>query len=135
MANSRKSPRRSSAASPDEVNSAAASKPAEAAVIDLPESSAQPVNVLTLGASLSIREVAECAVQLKGLLAAGPLDIDAGKLETIDTAGIQLLLAAAAAAQRRGFKLKLRGAQGLKTGAARSLGLSDHLGELAEILP
>jgi anti-anti-sigma regulatory factor len=91
-------------------------------------------NVLQLGSSLSIREVSECATQLKAMLANGPLDVDASRLETIDTAGIQLLLAAAAAAQRRGFKLKLLGAHGLKGGAARSLGLSEHLGELAEIL-
>jgi len=61
--------------------------------------------------------------------------LDLSKLENIDTAGIQLLLVAAATAQRRGFKLKLIGAQGLRTGAARSLGLHEHLGELAEILP
>jgi anti-anti-sigma regulatory factor len=97
--------------------------------------SGQRTSVLQLGSSLSIREVSECAAQFKGLLAKGPTDIDASKLESIDTAGIQLLLAAAAAAQRRGFKLKLLGAQGLKIGAARSLGLSEHLGELAEILP
>jgi anti-anti-sigma regulatory factor len=90
--------------------------------------------VLQLGSSLSIREVSECARQLKAMLANGPLDVDASGLETIDTAGIQLLLAAAAGAQRRGFKLKLLGAHGLKGGAARSLGLSEHLGELAEIL-
>ena len=92
-------------------------------------------NVLQLGSSLSIREVSECASQLKAMLANGPTDIDARRLESIDTAGMQLVLAAAAGAQRRGFKLKLLGAQGLKSGAARSLGLAEHLGELAEILP
>jgi anti-anti-sigma regulatory factor len=91
--------------------------------------------VLQLGASLSIREVGEYALQLKGLLTGGPLEIDARLLESIDTAGIQLLLVAAASAQRRGFKLKLLGAQGVRTGAAQSLGLDEHLGELAEILP
>jgi anti-anti-sigma regulatory factor len=90
-------------------------------------------SVLQLGASLSIREVSEYAAQLKALLANGPTDVDASRLESIDTAGIQLLLAAAAAAQRRGFKLKLMGAQGLRMGAAGSLGLNEYLGELAEI--
>jgi anti-anti-sigma regulatory factor len=91
--------------------------------------------LLQLGSSLSIREVSECAAQLKTMLSNGSIDIDLSKLENIDTAGIQLLLVAAATAQRRGFKLKLIGAQGLRTGAARSLGLHEHLGELAEILP
>jgi anti-anti-sigma regulatory factor len=115
-----------------------AALPASAASAAAPVPAAAPtarVSVLTLGPSLSIREVGECAAQFKGLLAGGPTDIDASKLESIDTAGIQLLLAAAVAAQRRGFKLKLLGAHGLKTGAARSLGLSEHLGELAEIMP
>jgi anti-anti-sigma regulatory factor len=89
--------------------------------------------VLQLGSSLSIREVSECASQLKMMISSGPTDLDLSKLESIDTAGIQLLLVAAATAQRHGFKLKLIGAQRLRTGAARSLGLHEHLGELAEI--
>jgi anti-anti-sigma regulatory factor len=103
--------------------------------VALPTAGMASINVLQLGSSLSIREVGECALQLKTMLSSGATDIDASKLESIDTAGIQLLLAAATTAQRRGFKLKLLGAQGLKTGAARSLGLQEHLGELAEILP
>jgi anti-anti-sigma regulatory factor len=98
-------------------------------------SAATPANVLQLGASLSIREVSECASRLKVMLASGPTVVDASVLESIDTAGIQLLLAAAVSAQRRGHKLKLLGALGVKTGAARALGLGEHLGELAEILP
>jgi anti-anti-sigma regulatory factor len=136
MASSKKSARRSTAAPEGDADKSAAAnaKPVDAPRCDTP--SHQPgSNVLQLGSSLTIREVAECAVQLKGLLANGPTDVDASRLESIDTAGIQLLLAAAAAAQRRGFKLKLLGAQGLKSGAARSLGLAEHLGELAEIVP
>jgi anti-anti-sigma regulatory factor len=95
---------------------------------------AAPNSLLQLGASLSIREVSECASQLKTMLANGSTDIDLSKLENIDTAGLQLLLVAAVSAQRRGFKVKLIGAQGLRTGAARSLGLHDHLGELAEVV-
>jgi ABC-type transporter Mla MlaB component len=98
-------------------------------------STAAASHVLRLGASLTIREVAECAAEFQTLLHGGPTNIDASALETIDTAGVQLLLAAAAAAQRRGFRLKLTGAMGLKTGAARSLGLGEHLSELAEIAP
>jgi anti-anti-sigma regulatory factor len=92
-------------------------------------------HVLRLGASLSIREVKEYAAEFLTLLNSGPTDIDATGLETIDTAGIQMLLAAGVAAQRRGFRLKLTGAMGVKTGAACSLGLSEHLSELTEIAP
>ena len=104
-------------------------------VVAAPQAAPAHINLLQLGSSLSIREVSECASQLKTMLSNGPTDIDASKLESIDTAGIQLLLVAAADAQRRGFKLKLIGAKGLRTGAARSLGLDEHLSELAEILP
>jgi anti-anti-sigma regulatory factor len=96
---------------------------------------AKPTGVLQLGSSLSIREVGEYSQQLKAMLDAGPMDIDASQIETIDTAGLQWLLVAAAAAQRRGFKLKLRGAQSIKDGAACSLGLQQHLGELVGVLP
>jgi anti-anti-sigma regulatory factor len=146
MANSRKSSRRSAATAVGDVDKSAVDKSAlDKSAVERPQppqvphvaaANAEPrPSVLQLGSSLSIREVGECAAQLKGLLAKGPTDIDASRLESIDTAGIQLLLAAAAAAQRRGFKLKLLGAHGLKSGAARSLGLAEHLGELAEILP
>jgi anti-anti-sigma regulatory factor len=100
-----------------------------------PAAASAPSSVLQLGSALSIREVSECAARLKGMLASGPTEIDASRVESIDTAGIQLLLAAAIAAQRSGFKLKLLGAHGLQSGAARALGLSEHLAKLAEILP
>lgn len=90
---------------------------------------------LLLGASLSIREVSECAAQLKALFAAGSAEVDAHQLESIDTAGLQLLLAAGAAAQRRGLKLRLRGAPSLSSGAAVALGLAEHLSAAAEVLP
>ncbi|MFI4869091.1 MAG: STAS domain-containing protein [Steroidobacterales bacterium] len=90
---------------------------------------------LPLGASLSIREVSECAAQLKALFAAGSAEVDAHQLQSIDTAGLQLLLAAAAAAHRRGLKLRLRGAASLSSGAALALGLAEHLSGAAEILP
>jgi ABC-type transporter Mla MlaB component len=90
---------------------------------------------MALGSSLSIREVGERAAQFKALIAAGSAEVDAGKLESIDTAGLQLLLAAAAAARRRGLTLRLHGAGSLNSGAASSLGLADHLAATAEILP
>lgn len=90
---------------------------------------------MPLGSSLSIREVGERAAQFKALIAAGSAEVDAGKLESIDTAGLQLLLAAAAAARRRGLTLRLHGAGSLNSGAASALGLADHLAATAEILP
>ena len=90
---------------------------------------------LPLGSSLSIREVGERAAQLKALFAAGSAEVDAGKLESVDTAGLQLLLAAAAAARRCGLTLKLLGAERLNTGAAAALGLTEHMAAAAQILP
>ena len=90
---------------------------------------------LSLGASLSIREVGERAAQLRALFAAGSAEVDVGMLESVDTAGLQLLLAAAAGARRRGLKLKLLGAERLNTGAACALGVAEHLAAAAEILP
>jgi ABC-type transporter Mla MlaB component len=90
---------------------------------------------LSLGASLSIREVSERAAQLRAQFAAGSAEVDVGMLESVDTAGLQLLLAAAAGARRRGLKLKLLGAERLNTGAARALGVAEHLAAAAEILP
>jgi hypothetical protein len=93
------------------------------------------VGPLSLGASLSIREVGERAAQLRAQFAAGSAEVDAGMLESVDTAGLQLLLAAAAGARRRGLKLKLLGAERLHSGAARALGVAEHLAAAAEILP
>ncbi|HEY3730291.1 MAG TPA: STAS domain-containing protein [Steroidobacteraceae bacterium] len=90
---------------------------------------------LSLGASLSIREVGDCAARLKVLLQGGATEVDARALETIDTAGLQLLLATAAAARRRGLTLKLLGAQRLHQGAANALGLAEQLAASAQILP
>ncbi len=90
---------------------------------------------LQLGPSLSIREVSECASQLNALVAAGGCEVDVGKLESVDTAGLQLLLAAALMARRRGLTLKLLGAGGLHAGAATALGIADHLAAAAQILP
>jgi anti-anti-sigma regulatory factor len=135
MAQPRKTPRRARVRTAAAEEEQASQTPAATPVVTAPQAAPTHINLLQLGSSLSIREVSECASQLKTMLSNGPTNIDASKLESIDTAGIQLLLVAAASAQRRGFKLKLIGAHGLQTGAARSLGLHEHLGELAQILP
>jgi ABC-type transporter Mla MlaB component len=90
---------------------------------------------LALGPALSIHEVRECAAQLDALFAAGGCEVDAGKLESVDTAGLQLLLAAALMARRRGLTLKLLGAGGLQSGAASALGMANPLAAAAQILP
>jgi anti-anti-sigma regulatory factor len=110
------------------------SAPAAAATNVAPYASAAS-GALVLGASLSIRDVGECAAQFKALFAAGSAEVDARMLESVDTAGLQLLLAAAAAARRRGLTLKLLGAERLNAGPANALGLTDHLAAAAEIQP
>jgi anti-anti-sigma regulatory factor len=105
------------------------------APVTTPAAGPSPATALSLGASLSIREVGDFAVRLKALLEGGATEIDAGALETVDTAGLQLLLAAAAAARRRGLTLKLVGAQRLYQGAATALGLAEQLSAGAQILP
>jgi ABC-type transporter Mla MlaB component len=137
MAQTKKSARRDGAAG---KSSHAALKVASATAPNEPTvpavtSAPKRADVLQLGTSLSIREVSECAAQLKALLATESAEVDVSRLESIDTAGIQLLLVTAMAAQRRGFKLKLLGAQRLQTGAVRALGLAEHLAMVAEIVP
>jgi anti-anti-sigma regulatory factor len=110
------------------------SAPGTAAITAAPNASAA-TGALVLGASLSIREVGECAAQFKAMFAAGSAEVDARMLESVDTAGLQLLLAAAAAARRRGLTLKLLGAERLNAGPASALGLHDHLAAAAEIQP
>jgi ABC-type transporter Mla MlaB component len=90
---------------------------------------------VALGSSLSIHDVRDCALRLDALLAAGGGELDAGELSSVDTAGLQLLLAAALEARRRGLTLKLHGAERLCTGAASALGLADHLAAAARMLP
>jgi len=138
MSQSKKSSRRSASADKPATAteaSATASTGEQVIVAALPAEAMAASKVLQLGSSLSIREVGEFAGQFKAMLAAGATDVDANQLESIDTAGMQLLLAAAVAAQRRGLKLRLLNAQGVKIGAARSLGLTEHLVELTELVP
>jgi anti-anti-sigma regulatory factor len=90
---------------------------------------------MEFGPSLSIRDVGEYAVQVRTLLGNGPVELDLRRVETIDTAGLQLLLAVAATAERQGYRLRLRGAEAVRTGAARSLGLEQQLNALTEIVP
>jgi len=135
MARKKKKPAATAGASaPPRIEAPAAPDPTAPAAAPAAVTGAR-VGLLALGSSLSIREVGERAVQFKALIAAGSAEVDAGKLESIDTAGLQLLLAAAVAARRCGLTLRLHGAGGLSSGAASALGLADHLAATAEILP
>jgi anti-anti-sigma regulatory factor len=88
---------------------------------------------LRLGASLSIHEAADCQLQLRSALAAGLTEIDVAALETIDTAGVQLLLVTARAAHAQGGRLCFSHAHKLLSGAADALGLRAAFSAVAEL--
>lgn len=90
-------------------------------------------DLVVLGPALTIAEVAQAARGFTTMLAGGTAHTDARALESIDTAGLQLLLAAAAAAQERGLKLSLRGAPELLAGAAHALGVDGDLAVAMEL--
>jgi ABC-type transporter Mla MlaB component len=86
-----------------------------------------------LGATLSIHEASAYLEQVRTALAAGLVEIDAAALEAIDTAGVQLLLAAARAVYAQGRKLRLSHAHRLLIAAADALGLHQALAAVAEL--
>jgi ABC-type transporter Mla MlaB component len=88
---------------------------------------------VTLGVALTIAEAAQCARALTAMLARGTARTDARALKSVDTAGMQLLLAAAAAAQERGLTLQVRGGARLLRGAAEALGLGGDLAAVMEL--
>lgn len=88
---------------------------------------------LALGPALTIAEVGPTHRKLGAMLEAGAALADASALQSIDTAGLQLLLVAAKAAQQRGLKLKVIGAERLLCGAAGALGLDGELAATLEL--
>jgi anti-anti-sigma regulatory factor len=86
-----------------------------------------------LGPALTIAEVTQAERSFTAMLAGGAAHADAGALESIDTAGLQLLLAVAAAAQERGLKFALRGSSELLQGAAHALGVGGDLAVAMEL--
>ncbi len=85
---------------------------------------------LALGATLTISDVGDCR---RALLQTDAARLDARALRVVDTAGLQLLLAAGRAAQRRGERLAIDGAAGLLSGAAASLGLETALAAVLDL--
>lgn len=90
---------------------------------------------LALGASLTIVEARAVQRSLGTALEAGRAEADARALRHIDTAGLQLLLAAGRTARARGLMLTLYGARELLLDAAGSLGLGNALTEVVELMP
>jgi ABC-type transporter Mla MlaB component len=90
---------------------------------------------LALGPSLTIVQARSLQRSLNALLERGRADADAHALENVDTAGLQLLLAAGRAARARGLTLRLSGARALLLDAATTLGLVSALTEVVELTP
>lgn len=90
---------------------------------------------LALGASLTIVEARAVQRSLSALLDCGRAEAEAHALRSIDTAGVQLLLAAGRAARARGLTLKLSGARALLLDAAAGLGLGSALIDVVELTP
>ena len=90
---------------------------------------------LALGKSLTIVEARAWQRSLSELLERSRAEVDAQALTSIDTAGLQLLLAAGRAAREHGLALKVLGARPLLLEAAISLGLSSALTEVVELIP
>ena len=88
---------------------------------------------LALGTSLTIVEVRRSWRSLRAMLARGRAEADARLLTTVDTAGLQLLLAAGRAARVRGLTLTLTGAQHSLLTAAAAVGLEAALREVLEL--
>ncbi len=88
---------------------------------------------LALGSALTITEVRECWRSMTAMLDGGHAEADGSALATVDTAGLQLLLASGRAARMRGLRLKLSGAEPLLVGAAATLGLDAALRDVVEL--
>ena len=98
---------------------------------EAPETVADDVaaaDVIDLGDSLTIRDVGELHGRLCAALdLGGDLRIDAGALEQVDAAGIQLLCALARDARNQGFELQWQGVSDRLAAGVRQLGLEAEL--------
>ena len=87
-----------------------------------------PPQAACLPAALTMHELGPVAARLRAALDAGVAEIDASAVATVDTAGVQLLAAAAVTAAALGRPLRLRAASPALTQAAVQLGLAVPLG-------
>lgn len=83
---------------------------------------------LALPANCSIRDAAQLKAALLELLPQAAVTIDAGALERIDTAGVQLLLAFTRDRAAKGFGIDWHGVNATLHDAANVLGLAGQLG-------
>jgi ABC-type transporter Mla MlaB component len=81
-----------------------------------------------LPGALTIRELGPLAARLRAAIDAGLTQIDASAVVTVDTAGVQLLVAATLGAARLGKELRWRAASPTLLQAATQLGLAASLG-------
>lgn len=110
-----------------EPAAAGAAAPAEAAVVAVPAAtapSAAAPDSCRLQGALQIREVSERKAQLCAALGRGATRIELAGITAVDTAGVQLLVAAAQEAARRQRPLRLIECPPPVVEAVRSLGLA-----------
>lgn len=87
----------------------------------------KPVNI-TLDPVITLTEVGQLKDSLLGHIGASEIHIDVSKVEHIDTAGMQLLLAFSKAIQKKGGKLSWTGWSAAYSGTAELLGLTSEAG-------
>jgi anti-anti-sigma regulatory factor len=92
-------------------------------------------DVCRLTGSLLIRDARASLAQLCAALESGCTCVDVSGIDTIDTSGVQLLLAAAMEWRRREQPLTLTGYEHLVFGAAEQLGLQNLLPITAGVEP
>jgi anti-anti-sigma regulatory factor len=102
--------------------------PAAAAVVAEAAPAAAPAARVTLPASLLIRDAAALRGELSAALAAGICDIEASAVTSVDTAGLQLLVAALRSAAVRGMQARLSAPSEALCAGARQLGVDVALG-------
>lgn len=91
------------------------------------ETGNEPVNI-TLDPVITLTEVSQLKDSLLGHIGASEIHIDVSKVEHIDTAGMQLLLAFSKAIQKKGGKLSWTGWSAAYSGTAELLGLTSEVG-------
>jgi anti-anti-sigma regulatory factor len=85
-----------------------------------------------VGASLSIHEAGACLRELRAAMDHGLTEVDASALQVMDTAGVQLLLAAARTVHAQGRTLRITHAGNLLAEATDALGLRAAFAGIAE---
>jgi anti-anti-sigma regulatory factor len=111
----------------DAIEPTGAAVPAPAAPRDAcspVEPSAAPADApVRLPAALQIRNVEATSAELRAALARGALRLDGAEVSRVDTAGLQLLVAAIATARTAGVAAEWQAASPALVDAARQLGV------------